>query len=523
MTQPQTLTDADRSVLTSEFNVNEKWWNEARHIARAMIDHEKPELCSSKPWSTLAMGFNLYGDPTQSLAEYLEGNLHLCRPLGMVIGQAMKQVLAGSRSVGGGESDGKPTDDELRDRWLAYNPLVAYGMGEWRIYEGGIWPAVDDTLVERQMVRVLEDAKPEGIRPTDNRLNSVKKLSRIEVFKPADMWDADPDLLVCENGMLHIPTKELRRHDPRAYQTTGVPYAYDPEAECPTFVNALTRLPYRVVQFLQEFAGYCLTVDTSQEIAVWFLGRRGCGKSTIIEGFNAMLGDRAGVLSLKQMSQSRFGLTNIEGKTLLYAFENPSLYLDTTDTLNAIISGEAVPIERKFKDPITIIPRAKILWAMNKLPRVADAGDGLFRRVRVVKFEPLPQHNRDPEIKENIKNEGPGILNWALVGLDRLRKRGRFEIPPEIHSATENFRKNNDVEGNFVDDYCETGPDLKIQSTPLYKAYREWCFENGHKPKSSSKIREEWERLGFYRSRQKGISYYLGLELKSKYMHIYDV
>jgi len=236
-----------------------------------------------------------------------------------------------------------------------------------------------------------------------------------------------------------------------------------------------------------------------------------------------MLGDRADVLSLKQMSQSRFGLTNIEGKTLIYAFENPALYLSTTDTLNAIISGEAVPIERKFKDPVTIIPRAKILWAMNKLPRIADAGDGIFRRVQVIHFEPLPKSERDPTVKEAIKDEGPGILNWALIGLDRLRKRGRFDIPPEIRSATDDFKKNNDVEAAFVEDYCETGPNLKAQASPLYQAYRQWCFDNGHKHKGSNNVSSEWERLGFFRSRQKGVTYYLGLDLKAKYQHYYDV
>lgn len=517
-TTKTTLPDSDIAMLEAYYDLTDEWWEEARIIAQALVNEEKPALCKRKPWSTHATYMVLNADP---VVGFNKANATLPPDAQRALAGVVADCVKPQQQAQDDDKNRKPTDDELRDRWLKRNRLVAYGMGEWRLYQTGLWPAVDETLVEQQIVRVLEGAKPEGIRPSAALLSSVVKLAQVEVFKPADIWDADPDLLVCTNGMLHIPTRTLRDHDPAAYQTTGVPYAYDPQAGCPTFINALSRLPYRVTQFLQEFAGYCLTTDTQHEIAVWFLGRRGCGKSTIIEGFNAMLGDRADVLSLKQMSQSRFGLTNIEGKTLIYAFENPSLYLDTTDTLNAIISGEAVPIERKFKDPVTIIPRAKILWAMNKLPRIADAGDGIFRRVQVVRFEPLPQKDRNPEVKELIKQEGPGILNWALLGLDRLRQRGHFKIPPEIHTATEDFKKNNDVENAFIEDYCDTGPNLKAQSTPLYKAYRQWCFDNGHKPKGSNNVPNEWERLGFYRSRQKGVTYYLGLDLKPSHQHFY--
>ena len=48
---------------------------------------------------------------------------------------------------------------------------------------------------------------------------------------------------------------------------------------------------------------------------------------------------------------------------------------------------------------------------MNELPRIPSANDGLFRRVKVVEIESIPEGERDPEIKERIKEEGAGILN----------------------------------------------------------------------------------------------------------------
>jgi putative DNA primase/helicase len=108
--------------------------------------------------------------------------------------------------------------------------------------------------------------------------------------------------------------------------------------------------------------------------------------------------------------------------------------------LNALISGEAVTVDRKYRDPIDIIPRVKIVWSMNELPRVREAGNGLFRRVKVISFPGMADKDRDRKVKETIKLEGAGILNWALTGLRRLQARGQFAIPAEVQNDTEEFR-----------------------------------------------------------------------------------
>jgi len=286
MTNTKTaLPDADLHTLQAHYDVDERWWDEAQHITTALLEDRKPDVCRRKPWSTFAT-YMMFGGNIE--AQFRKANATEPADAQRALASVVADCAEAQHQAQQTADNRKPTDDELRDRWLKHNRFVVHGMGEWREYDKGLWPTVDEAIIKKQIVRVLEDAKPEGIRPTDGRLSSVASLARIEVFKEADVWDADPDLLVCENGMLHIPSKQLKAHSPHAYQTTGVPYAYDPQATCPTFVDALTRLPYRVVQFLQEFAGYCLTTDTQHEIAVWFLGRRGCGKSSIIEGFNAI-------------------------------------------------------------------------------------------------------------------------------------------------------------------------------------------------------------------------------------------
>jgi putative DNA primase/helicase len=407
-----------------------------------------------------------------------------------------------------------PTHDELKDRFTERFPDYAYGLAEWRAYANGAWRPIPELSVKRQIADILEDAKPEGIRPTAGLLASVTELARVGLHVPDEKWDADLDILVCQNGTLSISSRELCEHRREDFATSAVPYAYDQKTAAPIWRYFLNSTMPDAAEFLQEFAGYALTTDTSLETALWLAGPRGSGKSTLLTGFQAMLGAKAGLLGLADIERNRFALSNLPGKTLVVATEQPSNYISSTHTLNAIISGEPVQVERKYRDAYTIIPRAKVAWAMNDLPRVGEANSGLFRRVKVVKFPELREEHRDPKIKQFIATEGAGILNWALEGLERLKERGYFDIPQSVQTATEHFQETNDVAALFVEEMCERDKEARIQASQLYREYKYWCDENGHRPLSSTRVAAEWERLGFEKRRPGGLSYYYGLRLR---------
>ncbi len=407
-----------------------------------------------------------------------------------------------------------PTHDELRDRWIGANPHHTHGLGEWRRYEGGIWPAVPETSVKADISSIIEEAKPEGIKPTASILSSVTELTRIKVYVADERWDADPDTLVCKNGALRISAGELLDHRPGHYATSAVPYEYDPNAAPAIWRYFLENTVPADAAFLQEFAGYALTTEMAHELAIWLFGPPGSGKSTFIAGLAAMLGHRAGILGLADLERSRFTLADLPGKTLVVASEQPSSYLASTNTLNAIISGEPIQVERKYHDPFTVIPKAKVCWAMNELPRVADANSGLFRRVKVVTFPQLSESARDPQIKRCIEQEGAGILNWALQGLRRLKERGHFDVPVGVIDATRQFQEHNDVPALFVEDRCIREADLKVQASQLYDEYKDWCIDNGHRPQSSTRVADDWARLGFEKTTSNGRRFYRGVGLR---------
>jgi P4 family phage/plasmid primase-like protien len=399
-----------------------------------------------------------------------------------------------------------PTDDVLADEFAAANPDLVYGQKRYMRYDGASWKPIADEEATRDLLTTLVAAKDRGVKPTSRLLSSVATFVRANLHVPDQMWDANPDIIVMRDKTLDIAadgTYSVRENRAEDYARDALPFEFDPQARCDVWRTYLKMLPPDVVAFLQEFAGYSLTGDTSYEIALWLLGDRGSGRSTFIEGLLATLGARAGRLGLREIAESRFGLPPLVGKTRVYATESPSDYVKSADTLINIISGEPVFIEAKGKDVYEYRPSAKIMWAMNSLPQLRDQHSGLWRRVKIVKFPGL-EVAPNPDIKEAIKQEGPGVLVWALEGLRRLRERGSFDIPASVVAATEEYREDNDLAAEFLRAAGIAPGNLECRASKLTHAYNRWRDVNGSGRVSTLTAKRDWERLGLTQKRTKG-------------------
>lgn len=433
---------------------------------------------------------------------------------------AVKEAFKKQASENPADEDHTPTDDEIAGKFLASHPNTVFGMGYFRRYRDGYWPIMEEVLIDREIVVELVRAKRFGMRPTSARIDSVRTILRDVTYKSADEWDKNKNIIVARNGTIEIPSCTLRDHNPKDYATSAVPYDYDPTATSDTWTNVLERLPNEtnndVRGFVQEYSGLCLTTEQKYEIALWFQGERGCGKSTIIEGVKAMLGSgKHCALGLRQIERSNFALTNLPGKTLAVSTEQPSGFFSALDILNAIISGETITVDIKFKDPYDINPVAKLLWAMNDLPVIRDPNNGLFRRVKVVKFAKLNEQDKKEDVKEEVKKSGAAILNWALEGLKRLIERGHFNIPKSVTDATNEFQVSSDVPSMYLADkeFCKWNKEGETKSSRLYEGYKIWCEKNGHKPQSSTSIADDWKRLGLTKKDKSEGAYWQGIEM----------
>ncbi|KKL57613.1 hypothetical protein LCGC14_2233680, partial [marine sediment metagenome] len=106
-------------------------------------------------------------------------------------------------------------------------------------------------------------------------------------------------------------------------------------------------------------------------------------------------------------------------------------------TLKAYVGGDLILMERKYRDPITIRPTAKLVFCTNDLPIISDKSNATWRRMLLVPFtNVVPQEAQNRNLFSELCTELPGIWNWAFQGYKMLQERGNFPEPQIVKWET---------------------------------------------------------------------------------------
>jgi P4 family phage/plasmid primase-like protien len=359
--------------------------------------------------------------------------------------------------------------------------------------------------------RRLEDApRPPAVSRSlvNNTLQALQAISlkRGDVPMPSMLPDGkEADLLGLANGLLDLDTCQLRPHTPDWFSLVCLPYEYDAHADCPRWRAVLGQNlegDVERIALLQEFFGYVLMNSTDAQRFLFLVGEGANGKSVVLAGLHAMLGqDNVSTVPLEDFGR-RFAMAQTLGKLANISPEVGELDRTAEGTLKAFVSGDRMTFERKGKDPFSARPTARLVLSTNNLPRFADRSDGVWRRFLLMPFtRQVPAAERvagmdKPEFWLDAE-EAAGILNWALDGLVRLRNNGmRFTEPAACRAALAEHRSDSDPCRAFLEEHYESDPQADpLPVAALYAEYKSWCEANGFKPVSSTNFGRQVRRV----------------------------
>lgn len=268
-----------------------------------------------------------------------------------------------------------------------------------------------------------------------------------------------------------------------------------------SFINSV--LPDEKDRLLiQEIFGYTLYPNCKFQKIFILVGEGSNGKSALLLILRLMLGScNISSVSLEAIDPARsFLLATMDGKYANLSEDMNEVNKVAEGTLKQLACGESLLIEKKFKDPYPTQIFAKQIFSTNNLPRWSDRSDGMMRRVVAV---PFTQNFRD-EAKRRLEfseadfwlNSGelPSILKWSLDGLRRLLLQGHFTESESVKLLKTSYKSDCNPTSVFLEDNVLEADGLRVASSVIYRAYSEWCNQNGHHALSATSFSKEIKR-----------------------------
>jgi putative DNA primase/helicase len=354
-------------------------------------------------------------------------------------------------------------------------------------FEDGVWRSDGAYWVAEQVRNLLND------RFQKRRLDETLAWLRSEI--PTDFGKhARTTSINCSNGSLYWEDAILSDHTPDQLSRIRIPVKWNPDATCPTVDQYLRDvLPEDCVGLFLELLGYLLIPSNQFQLAVLLLGQGGTSKTTALRLMRSLLGaDNVSSMSLHRMVEDRFASAELYGKLANISGDLDARSVERSDIFKMVTGGDSLTAERKYSDPFSFVPFARLIFAANEAPMSTDQSSAYFDRWLVIpmerRFRGTDSDIPDFADKLTTTAELEGLLVKAVAGLKRLTARGHFEVPASVREAGDRHQRDLDSVLSFVDEACSLDSVSWTHRGALYRRYSDWCVSNGRRKLSSRKV-----------------------------------
>lgn len=392
---------------------------------------------------------------------------------------------------------------------------LRYHHNRWVVWDGHKYAPRMPEMVKGDLYRWLDTCKivqsGKGKSETKKYVANAARVRNImeamnnfcPVEGDAPVWlDNNPtpvrDLVVFKNGILNVQTMEMMQNDPTLFTYNGLPYEYDPDADYSWWSD----LVYDIlggdadrIRLLQQWFGYNMVSDVSQEKLMFFIGPPRSGKGTMTEALKTVLGqDQVAATDMDDMA-GNFGYEHLMGKQCVTIGDlKTSGHTNVERALQRLlnITGEdGVTVNMKGKPAIPHVHLScRFTISMNLLPALRDNANAIMPRLSFLRFPNSYVGREDRGLKSKIRQHGQSIATWALAGLLDLRSSGRFVEPACDLDMIPTVRRLNSPMLAFIEDCCELTPEYRELRFNIRSCYKAWCKAGCYTTESDDMMRQ---------------------------------
>lgn len=400
---------------------------------------------------------------------------------------------------------------KIRVRITQANQLMSKGDARLQMPKYLTFAQIAEILNATMVIRVLVDGDNEETRilgiydgeiySTDRRelyqaaiaLNNTltKKdndelVNRLMLICERATINKDRDLIAVGNGIFDYRKKKLMPFSEDYVFLSKSVVDFNPNASLKTFqdgwdVESWLRdiaIDDEVCQLLWETIGAVLRPYVKWDQSVWLYSTTGNnGKGTYCELLRSILGPGAHTSIPIADFAKDFALTPLIGKQAIIVDENDvGLYIDKIGVMKAVITGDVVTVNQKFKDPINYRFRGMMVQCLNEYPRIKDKSDSFYRRQVFIPFEKCFTGKENKNIKSSYLHD-PDVLEYVLHKI-LMSDYYRLSEPQACKDALADYKETNDPIRQFWNEFeHELAWDL-VPYSFLFDLYKAWYDKN---------------------------------------------
>ncbi|MFC1661671.1 phage/plasmid primase, P4 family [Gemmatimonadota bacterium] len=417
-------------------------------------------------------------------------------------------------------------------------------LGGWFVWDGKRWARDERKVVQAYAKDTAKTIYEEALclKDSTDRKGMVKwaisteadarikamvnqACSEPEIITVPSDFDSDPWAFNVRNGTLDLRTGTLHQHDRDSLLTKLADVAFDADATAPTWERFLAEvLTAPVASYLQRAVGLSMIGEVREHTLLFLYGSGANGKTTLLRALQELFGDYGQqadpeLLLMRRGEAHPTGVADLVASRLVVTTEVQDGRRLAESQVKSLTGGDRIKARFMHRDFFEFDPTWTIWMAANHKPVVKGTDEGIWRRIRLIPFNvTIATQDQDPDLPAKLKDELPGILNWAIAGCLEYQRDG-LQAPADVLAATQQYRAQSDVVGLFLEEHTDTGPDLWVESTDLFKNYVEWCHETGERPLNQRRFGQDMTERGYERGkspdRKSRRVTYLGIALQN--------
>ena len=383
--------------------------------------------------------------------------------------------------------------ESLKERGEA----ILYTEGYMWHYRGGMWSIMSGSEEKSFIIKEVE----KGCR-------QLKLISTQKIVNETRAWiERNPDIyhdkinwdgsrgIPTRSGMVDSATLDIRPIVPEDYSTYRIECDYDPTAQCPWWVQSLVDCfpDPSSRDTLQEILGAALLREKPRSMmrALVLMGDSWSGKSHLLNVLGGLLTSKPNVtpFSTLEGTHGRMDFLRPVPWVLHEAFEQSSWEL--SGNVKALLSGDPISVNMKNGPMMMHTWKAPAFWGSNSPAQFKEASRAMENRILPIKCTQIFDKDRPVGAAKEayargysspselvLVEEKSGLLNWALLGLQRLRQRGHFLLSSTVENDLHTMRLESNIVAGFLEECVVFNPEIRITIPDFMAAYAGWWEEN---------------------------------------------